>query len=139
MNNNYQSNSDRCNSHLILKDYKKRVKRQERYYLYERDKRRLIKCKGKVIKFDDSYIFDIKAESVDEIIRKQHMHQALMSALKELTDFEQQIIDECFFTDKKTYTELSKSHNISRQAYTKKLHRILKKLRTLIESYYEDF
>lgn len=139
MNSDSQSNSKICNSPLILKNYKKRAKRQEKYYLYERDKRRLIKCNGKVIKFEDSYILDLKADSVDEIIRKQHMHRALMSALKELTDIEQQIIDECFFSEKKTYTELSKSHNISRQAYTKKLHRILDKLKALIESYYEDF
>lgn len=135
MNSDYHSNSDK----YIFNNYKKRVNRQEKYILYERDKRRLIKCNSKIITFDDSYTFDINADTIDEIIRKQHMHQALICALKKLTNFERQIIDECFFTDKKTYTELSKSHNISRQAYTKKLNRILKKLRILIESFYEDF
>lgn len=115
-----------------LKKYKKHIRRQEKYLFVERDK-------GKTVRFDEAYHYDAYADSVEEIIRKQHIHKALIYSLRELTELEQQIIDECFFCDKKSYTELSKLHNISRQAYTKKLNRILNKLRVLIDFYYEDF
>lgn len=121
---------------LFLKEYAK-LNRQERYYIYERDK-------GRLIKFDEAYFSDENADVV-KVITKERLHKALNRALKELTALEQQIIDDCFFNDKdedgnrKTYTELAKKYNISRQAYAKRLNKILIKLRGLIDFYYEDF
>lgn len=121
---------------LFLKEYAK-LNRQERYYIYERDK-------GRLIKFDEAYFPDENADVI-EVIKKERLHKALNRALKNLTELEQQIIDDCFFNDKdengkkKTYTELAKKYNITRQAYAKRLNKILKKLRVDIDFYYEDF
>lgn len=109
---------------LILKDYNRRVKRKEKYYFYERDK-------GRIIRFDDSYYKDQNADII-ETLNNIYLHKALLNALKELNSLETQIINECFFDEKRTFTDLSKIHNISRQAYVKRLNKILIKLRGLI-------
>ena len=59
----------------------------------------------------------------------------LLVALAELTDLERLIIDEVFFSPDKrpSLEELGNKHNISRQAYSRKLNRTLHKLRILIE------
>lgn len=63
-----------------------------------------------------------------------------MKALATLNENEMIIIDECFFSEKRpSYEKLAKRHNISRQAYQKRLRRILKKLRLLIDLYNENF
>lgn len=132
----YKINSTKNTKALFLKEYVK-LNRQERYYIYERDR-------GRLVKFDETYFADENADVI-KVISKEHLHKALNCALKELTALEQQIIDDCFFNDKdkdgnrKTYTELAKKYNISRQAYAKRLNKILKKLRVLIDFYYEDF
>lgn len=132
----YKINHTKNTKTLFLKEYAK-LNRQERYYIYERDK-------GRLIKFDEAYFADENADVV-KVINKKHLHKTLNRALKELTALEQQIIDECFFDNqneygkRKTYTELAKKYNISQQAYSKRLNKILKKLRVLIDFYYEDF
>ena len=66
--------------------------------------------------------------------------RALVKALKELNEIEYEIIQECFFDcEKLNYSKLSKKHSISKQAYTKKVKRILIKLKKLITLYYEEF
>ena len=47
--------------------------------------------------------------------------------------------DPTFTNEKLNYSKLSKKHSISKQAYTKKVKRILAKLRSLITLYYEEF
>lgn len=77
--------------------------------------------------------------SVEEKLQKQAAISALKKALIELSDDERQIINECFFTDEQTtYTELAKNYGISRQAYCKRLKRILAKLKPLVEYYLEN-
>ena len=65
----------------------------------------------------------------------QELHKCLLVALAELTDLERLIIDEVFFSPDKrpSLEELGNKHNISRQAYSRKLNRTLHKLRILIE------
>lgn len=116
---------------LILRAYKQKVARAERYYFYEKDK-------GRLIHLNENYYADKSADIVENI-RKQHMHKALVLALDELDDFERQIIDECFYDEKLTFTELAKRHNISIPGYQYKLKLILKKLRKLLEMLYEEF
>lgn len=71
--------------------------------------------------------------AVEEKFQKQAAVLALKKALTELSDDERQIINECFFNDEQTtYTELAKSYGISRQAYCKRLRRILRKMRSVI-------
>lgn len=126
-------NSD-SNIPLILKEYKQKVARAERYYFYEKDK-------GRLIHLNENYYAD-KSADVVETIQKQHLHKALMVALGELSDMERQIIDECFFeenSEKVTFTELAKRHGISRPVYKRKLGRILDKLKEFIEMLYEEF
>lgn len=77
--------------------------------------------------------------SVEEKLQKQAAVSALKKALIELSDDERQIINECFFTDEQTtYTKLAKNYGISRQAYCKRLKRILAKLKPLVEYYLEN-
>ena len=71
--------------------------------------------------------------TVEEKFQRQVAVSALKKALTELSDDERQIINECFFTDEQTtYTELAKNYGISRQAYCKRLRRILRKMRSVI-------
>lgn len=117
-------------SPIILKECKKMARRER--YLYERDK-------GRLVRFDDSYTIDkTKSTLVEDLITARNIHTALHKALAELTADEYIIIDECFFSgyDKVNYSKLAEKHGISRQAYTRKLNRILKKLKKLFISYY---
>lgn len=116
-------------SPVILKECKKMARRER--YLYERDK-------GRLVRFDDNYTIDkIKSTLIEDLITARNIHTALNKALAELTVDEYTIIDECFFSNNKVnYSKLAKKHGISRQAYTKKLNRILKKLKKSFISYY---
>lgn len=112
-------------------EYRKMQRRET--YLYEKDK-------GRLIKFDEAYITTGTPNTIENFISKRNLHRALVQALKELNEIEYEIIQECFFADKKlSYSQLSKKHAISKQAYTKKVKRILAKLRNLITLYYEEF
>lgn len=71
-----------------------------------------------------------------ENLCKQEKISALKKALFNLSDDERQIVKECFYFNgrkKPSYSELAKKYNISRQAYCKRLNKILKKLRESIE------
>lgn len=112
-------------------EYRKMQRRET--YLYEKDK-------GRLIRFDEAYITTGTPNTIEDFISKRNLHRALAQALKELNEIEYEIIQECFFADKKlSYSQLSKKHSISKQAYTKKVKRILAKLRNLITLYYEEF
>lgn len=112
-------------------EYRK-IKRRETY-LYEKDK-------GRLIKFDEAYITTGTSNTIEDFISKRNLHRALLQALKELDEVEYEIIQECFFADEKlNYSKLSKKHSVSKQAYTKKVKRILAKLKRLITLYYEEF
>ncbi|MCQ4021711.1 MULTISPECIES: hypothetical protein [unclassified Ruminococcus] len=122
------------NEPLILRAYKQKVARSERYYFYEKDK-------GRLIHLNENYYADESADVV-QTIKKQHLQRALRLALSELDDLEKQIIDECFFDEnceKVTFTELAKHHGISRPGYLYKLRRILEKLKKSVEMLYEEF
>ena len=112
-------------------EYRKMQRRET--YLYEKDK-------GRLIRFDEAYITTGTPNTIEDFISKRNLHRALAQALKELNEIEYEIIQECFFAYKKlSYSQLSKKHSISKQAYTKKVKRILAKLRNLITLYYEEF
>lgn len=120
---------------IILRKHLKKVNRQEKYYFYEKDY-------GRIVYFADipaDKTIDKSSFVVDTII-KNNLHKALMKALDTLNENEMIIIDECFFSEKRpSYEKLAKRHNISRQAYQKRLRRILNKLRLLIDLYNENF
>lgn len=128
---------------LILTEYKKMARRER--YLYERDK-------GRLVAFDDRYTQDSNTKNtfIEDLITTRNMHRALDKALRDLTPNEYIIIDECFFDGdnleedknhkkKVNYTKLAEKHGITRQAYKKRLDGILKKLKTLVISYYKEF
>lgn len=114
----------------ILREYKKMI-RQERY-LYEKDK-------GRLVRFNEEYHFN-SSNTIEDLISERNLHRALHKALSELDKAEYEIIQEYFFSDEKvTYEELSKKHSIARQVYTRKVKRILAKLKVLVVSHYEEF
>lgn len=116
----------------------RQIDRQSRYILYERDKG---KGRRQFEKFDDRYTQNYDAAVfIEDLITARNMYIALDKALADLTEDEYQIISECFFEGKKpNYTKLGKKHGITRQAYTKRRTTILKKLKKLVISYYEEF
>lgn len=135
MNAQHYKDDKLNNDVIILRKHLKKVNRQEKYYFYERDY-------GKIVYFADiPYDKQIDKNSfVVDTILKNNLHKALMKALDTLNDNEKIIIDECFYAEKKlSYEKLARQHNISRQAYQKRLRRILKKLKALIDLYNENF
>lgn len=135
MNEQFLATDEQNNDVIILRKHLKQVRRQEKYYFYEKNY-------GKIV-----YLADLPASSttdktsyiVDTIV-KNNLHNALNKALDTLTANEKIIIDECFYNEKKlSYEKLARQHNISRQAYQKRLSKILKKLRLLIDLYCDKF
>lgn len=129
MNEKFFNSNDTADIALLNERYTKYVERQEKYLFIERDK-------GRKICFNDATAADPNADVI-ETISKQNRHKVLMEALTKLKPSEMQIIDECFFSEKKTITELARLHKISQPTYSKKLNRILLKLRRYIVSYAE--
>lgn len=129
---------------ILLKTHKRKAWRQEHYLFYEKDYKRN-NCK-RVISLDE---FNDKTKSVidndadiNNILSEKNLHNSLITALMELSAIERQIIDECFFyvgTKRKTYEELGRKHNLTKQAYYSKLTKILRKLRRMIEQDFEEF
>lgn len=79
------------------------------------------------------YAFDVNLE----ILCKEEKIAALKKALLDLSDDERQIIKECFYfngSKKPSYSKLAEKYNISRQAYCKRLDKILRKLKEIIEN-----
>lgn len=110
--------------------------RHTRYLLHERDNG---KGRRKVVSFDERYM-QSSSTTIEDLITARKMHIALNRALSELTAEEDEIITECFFEGTKVnYTKLAKKHGISRQAYCQRKKKILKKLKSLVISYYEEF
>lgn len=129
---------------ILLKAYKRQTARQEKYLLFEKDYRSN-KCRS-ILSLDDINDKNINqvdnSADINSVINKNNLHKALMTALQKLSVIERQIIDECFFYEdvkRKTYQELGKKHNISRQVYVRKLNRTLSKLRQLIEQHFDEF
>lgn len=129
MNEKFFNSNDTADIALLNERYTKYVERQEKYLFIERDK-------GRKICFNDATAADPNADVI-ETISKQNRHKVLMEALTKLKPSEMQIIDECFFGEKKTITELARLHKISQPTYSIKLNRILLKLRRYIVSYAE--
>ena len=115
-----------------------------RVLTHYRDKERYYKkvISKRLVSYDKIEPFIVNSESnfnssvelaVEEKFKRQTELKALKKALTELSDDERQIINECFFADEKsTYTDLAKQYGITRQAYCKRLHRILRKMRSVI-------
>lgn len=84
---------------------------------------------------DKSDVYIDTESDIVKTLSAQELHKCLLVALDELTDLERLIIDEVFFSPDKrpSLEELGNKHNISRQAYSRKLNRTLHKLRILIE------
>lgn len=73
--------------------------------------------------------------TVESIIEKTELLNALRFALDQLSEEEQQIIAENFFFSKKKpiQAKLAQKYGITRQAYAKRLKKILKKLKRIIK------
>ncbi|MBQ8135377.1 MAG: hypothetical protein IJ192_13385 [Clostridia bacterium] len=136
MDSKKQNNNNAKNPQNFQKKLKQ-LDRRSRYIIYERDKG---KGKRKFEKFDERYTKKDDTVFIEDLITARNMHIALDKALADLTEEEYQIISECFFEGKKpNYTKLGKKYGITRQAYTKRRKNILKKLKKLVISYYEEF
>lgn len=123
----------RCDMPESVKRYMKRCDDKDEYYRNVVAKR--------FINYDDyleEYISDVE-DTIEYSLDRKSEIIALKKALKNLSDSERQIINECFFFEgkKPTYTDLAKKYGISRQAYTAKLDRLLKRLKTIVEYYLE--
>lgn len=117
---------------LVLSEYRQMCRRTT-YIEYEQSK-------GRTVRFDERYVQDVrKSNLVEDIIAARNIHIALNKALEQLADDEAQIINECFFeSERVNYTKLAQKHGVSRQAYSQKKNRILKKLKGLVISYYNE-
>lgn len=136
MNDKKINRNNQENPPFSLKNLKQ-MNRRTRYINYERDSG---KGRRKIEKFEDGYTRDPSSDIlIEDLIAARNMHIALDKALQDLSADEYEIISECFFEGKVNYTKLAKKHGITRQAYTKKLKHILKMLKKLVISYYEDF
>ena len=83
------------------------------------------------------YAFDVNLEN----LCKEEKIAALKKALLNLSDDERQIVKECFYfngSKKPSYSKLAEKYNISRQAYCKRLDKVLRKLRRIIEETLEN-
>lgn len=118
-------------SEEIRTEMKKHARREQ--YLYERDKNR-------VIQFNDEVCADSKS-IIEDVINTRNLHIALKQSLDKLSDNEKQIIFEVFFESsaEPNYTKLAERHGVSRQCFTRKLNRILAKLKVLINNCYIEF
>ena len=73
--------------------------------------------------------------------RKQKAIAGMKKALLNLSDDERRIIKECFYFNgsrKPSYSELAEKYNISRQAYCKRLNKVLLKLRRILKENFEN-
>ena len=137
MDSKKQNNNNDKNPQNLQKKLQQ-LDRRSRYIIYERDKG---KGKRRFEKFDDRYTQkDGTVVLIEDLITARNMHIALDKALADLEDDEYQIILECFFEGKKpNFTKLGKKYGITRQAYSKRRKNVLKKLKKLVISYYEEF
>ena len=141
MNSTHLENSKNLKSDnqlILLKAYKRKTARQEKWMFFEKayDKNKHKKRIESLSDYNDKSDVYIDTESdIVKTLSAQELHKCLLVALDELTDFERLIIDEVFFSPDKrpSLEELGNKHNISRQAYSRKLNRTLHKLRILIE------
>lgn len=84
---------------------------------------------------------DYALEISFENLCKQEKILALKKALLNLSDDERQIVKECFYFNgrkKPSYSKLAEKYKISRQAYCKRLRKILRKLKESIEQTLEE-
>lgn len=80
-------------------------------------------------------------DTVEFALEKRDLWDALQKALSELTDKERKIIDDNFYFEGQkppTQAQLAKAEGISSQVYGRKLKRILKKIKTLVELHMND-
>lgn len=112
-----------------------RKEMNHRYYLNEQ-KRKYI-----TISFDESGfendcinngIIEIPNTVIEESIEKPLMHEKVNEALLELSNDDMQLIKLIYFHNKNR-TEIALLSNISQQAVSKKVARILRKLKKIIE------
>lgn len=109
----------------------------------KKDKKYRAEAKNWLISYDDCigvYLSDV-SDTVEYSLEKELRSRALKKALCSLSDEERRVIDECFFfvgNKRPTYEYLAKKYGISRQAYCKRLNKILAKLRVIIRCYLDD-
>ena len=128
---------------LYIPDEVKRIimldEKREKYYAKISKKR--------FVSYDDymSNSSDTVISNLDDLMEQKWIRESAISALRKslkcLSDSERQIINECFFFEGKkrpTYTSLALKHGISCQAYSMRVDRILKKLKTIVKLYLEN-
>lgn len=76
-------------------------------------------------------------DNVEFIAEHEKQLSALKKALTTLSSEDLEIIRENFFFEEKkpSYTELANKYGVTRQVYTRKLNRILAKLKMIVENY----
>lgn len=80
-------------------------------------------------------------DNVEFIAERERQLSALKKALKTLSSEDLKIIRDNFYFDqtKPTFTELAKKSGVTRQVYTRRLNRILAKLKKIIENYLNNY
>ena len=80
-------------------------------------------------------------DTIEYYLDRKSELSALKKALSDLSDDERQMIRECFYFDEKkrpSFQSLAQSYGITRQAYCKRLNKLLAKLKPMVEYYLEN-
>lgn len=86
-------------------------------------------------RIEDTVEYSLDLEN--EIFESDKKIIALKKALSDLSDSEMQMINECFFFEgkKSSYKDLAKQYGITRQAYCKRLNKLLSRLKPMVLFY----
>lgn len=127
----YQQEQERLRrqeNNYNLTRYVNRSKKKEQYYK-KNIQPRLLSYEAIATTLSD------EKDNVENVFDKAELLRALRMAMQELTEDEQQIISDNFFCQekKRSRRELAEKYGITRQAYDKRVKKILKKLRIAIE------
>ena len=89
-------------------------------------------------RIEDTVEYSLDLEN--EIFESNKKIIALRKALSDLSDSEMQMINECFFFEgkKPSYEDLAKQYGITRQAYCKRLNKLLSRLKPMVLFYLEN-
>ena len=88
-------------------------------------------------RIEDTVEYSLDKKS--ELLELNKRITALNKALSDLSDSERQMIKECFFFEGKklSYKDLAEQYGITRQAYCKRLDKLLAKLKPMVLFYLE--
>ncbi len=133
--------TDKFNKDVPLSDeVKKTIKHFDNLEHYQAEQQ-----KEHCVSYDndnlENRLFNEK-HTVEFLAERERQMGALKKALKTLSSEDLKMIRDNFYFDggkRPTYTELAKNCGVTRQVYTRRLNRILAKLKKTIENYLNSY